>query len=123
MIIEENNSNINSDRKRQIMKIVHKRNLNLSAELQKNSLINQSDEDYHINRYSIPKGLQIIHSKSKIKKRIFQNKYSQEIEGEIIHKGKLNSLFKRRNKTNLGILGSRLRLGKLKTIYNCSSWG
>jgi len=69
LIIEENNSNINSDRKRQIMKIVHKRNLNLSAELQKNSLINQSDEDYHINRYSIPKGLQIIHSKSKIKKK------------------------------------------------------
>lgn len=69
------------------MNVILKKNLNLSDEPQNNSLLN--DEDYHINRYSIPKGLQVPMNKEKRVRRIFKNKCSQDIEAPIMNTGNI----------------------------------
>jgi len=45
---------------------------------------------YYIHRYFIPKGLKILHKREKRMRKIFESKYSHEIESLPLTKGKGN---------------------------------
>lgn len=74
-----------------VQKYLNLRNLNMSVELENSSSRQNLDEDYHINSYSIPKGLKILHRDNSKPKNVFRAKHSFEIDKNQMKHGMLGN--------------------------------
>jgi len=80
-------SKFQTERKTDSLSVLkNKRELNHTTELGKDSPLNKRHEEYSIHRYSIPKGLKILHKSEKRARRLFQSKFSFEVESPFINK-------------------------------------
>lgn len=82
------------------IKIIHKRNFNLSVELERDPSSNNLHEDYQVNIYPGKKAMKVL-DKNKKRAKIFKAKHSHETQRGKFHRGifenRLNALKNSRN--------------------------